>query len=121
MTEEEDRMKANFEDELKIRSDGRWLEACGPLDWGDTDEPTPANKVIVAVRVVDQNGIEAHGTSDVCGTSEMEWMVYLRPAPGQKFQVGPAEGIATLTVTEPLSTPNPKTLAWRQSVQLVSA
>jgi hypothetical protein len=114
-------MKANFDtDPLKIRSDGRWLEACGPLDWADVNEPTPADKVIVAVRIV-QNDVEAQGISHVCDTSQPEWMIYLRPAPGQKFQPGPAHGTAMLTVTDPLSRPDPKTVGWQQDVTLVNA
>jgi hypothetical protein len=113
-------MKANFDnDPLKIRSDGRWLEACGPLQWGNTTGPEPADKVLLAVRVV-QDGVEAHGVSDVCDKPQSEWMIYLRPAPGAKFQPGPAEATGMLTVTEPNSEP-PRTFGWQQHVELIAA
>ena len=110
-------MFANFENDQKLKADGRWLEACGPLLWGDPRGPEPADKVIVAVTVT-QNGVVASGTSHECGTSEKEWMIYIRPAPGQKFRAGKANGTAMLTVTGPLSDP-PKTLPWQQQVTLV--
>jgi hypothetical protein len=51
-----------------------------------------------------------------------EWMIYLRPPPGQKFNPGPALAIGTLTVTEPApGSTGPGTFSWHESPQLQHA
>jgi hypothetical protein len=114
-------MRSNFENPLKLKSDGRWLEACGPFDWRSSAGP-PASKVIVTVRITSQNGVLGQGTSHECDTSMDEWMIYLRPPPGQKFNPGPALAIGTLTVTEPApGSTGPGTFSWHESPQLQHA
>lgn len=110
-------MKANFDPDLKFRSDGRWLEACGPLIWIDPGG-LQGDKVVVAVRI-NQNGVIAHGISDEFDKTITDWMIMIRPAPGQKFQTGTAQGVGVLTVTHPPpgSTP-PGTFSWHDSPQL---
>jgi hypothetical protein len=93
-------MKANFQDQLKIAASGRKLEACGPLDWNDLSGPQNVNKVIVTVTIT-QAGVLAEGTSGELDNAVQEWMIDLRPGPGQKFQPGPAQASGTLTVTDP--------------------
>jgi hypothetical protein len=115
-------MRAKFDDKLNFRADGRWLEACGPLDWKDPLGPQNANKVIVTVRIT-QNGVVAQGTSDEFDRPEGEWMIFVRPGPGQKFQAGPAQAIGTLTVTEtdpshPSDPNGPLTFSWEGSPTL---
>lgn len=112
-------MKANFDDELNLKANGRSLEACGPLDWTSQEGPRGADKVKVTAKVTDQNGVMAEGTSDQCDTSMDEWMIQLRPDHGQKFQPGPAEASGTLTVTHPPpSGAGSGTFTWQQSLQL---
>jgi hypothetical protein len=93
-------MKANFDDQLKIAASGRKLEACGTLDWKDLGGPQNVNKVIVTVTIT-QAGVSAGGTSREFSNPIREWMIDLRPGPGQKFQPGPAEAKGTLTVADP--------------------
>lgn len=112
-------MRSNFDDGLNLKADGRGLEACGRLDWTSPDGPQGADKVTVTAKVTDQNGVMAEGTSDECGNSVTEWMVHLRPGPGQKFQPGPAQASGTLTVTHPPpASTGSATFTWQQSVQL---
>ena len=112
-------MKANFDNELKLKANGRSLEACGPLLWVSPDGPQGADKVIVTAQVTDQNGVVAEGTSDQCDTSMDEWMVQLRPDHGGKFQPGPAKASGTLTVTHPPpSGTGSATFTWQQSLEL---
>lgn len=112
-------MKAKFDDQLTLKAAGQWLEACGPLEWNARGGPTDAKKVIVTVRIA-QNDVVAQGTSADFDNSQTEWMVYVRPGHGQQFQAGPAEGIGTLTVTDPSATGTnrPKTFSWRGSPTL---
>ena len=95
-------MKANFDDELKIAASGRKLEACGPLAWTDPGGPQNVNKVIVTVTIT-QGDVSAQGTSGEFDNPVPEWMIDLRPGPGQKFQPGPAQAKGTFTVADPTS------------------
>lgn len=92
-------MKARFDDQMKISAAGRKLQACGPLDWNDPGGPQNANKITVTVTIT-QGGVTATKTSGEFARPTAEWMVDLRPGPGQKFGVGPAQATGTLTVTE---------------------
>src|SRR5689334_9052895 len=116
-------MKPRFEDDLELKSAGRWLEVCGPLGWDDPDGPQGANKVIVTVRIT-QDGVVAQGTSEEFDRGEPEWMVYVRPAPGQKFHGGGAQGLGMLTVTDPPTAPSgggPPIFSWQGTPTLAFA
>jgi hypothetical protein len=88
-------MKARFDDQLKLAADGRKLEACGELDWDEIQ----SNKVTATVTIT-QAGVAAAGTSAVLDRGAPEWMVNLRPQPGQKFQAGQAQANGVLTFTD---------------------
>jgi hypothetical protein len=94
-------VKTRFDDKLQLKSNGRHLEACGPLEW-DASEGPPGNDVVVTVTVT-QDHVLAQGTSTVCTRPSAEWMIELRPQPGEKFKAGPAHAIGTLTVTDLLA------------------
>ena len=87
-------MKTNFDDQLKISADGRRLEACGELEW---DDPT-SNEIVVTVTIT-QGAVVATKRSNPFVRPAAEWMVDLRPGPGQKFQEGPAQATGVLRVT----------------------
>jgi hypothetical protein len=92
-------VKTRFDDKLQLKSAGRHLQACGPLEWDVTDGP-PGNGVTITVTVT-QGNVLAQGTSTPCTRPAAEWMIELRPGPGEKFDAGPAHAIGTLTVTDP--------------------
>lgn len=94
-------MKTRFDEKLQLKSDGRHLEACGPLEWDAPDGPS-GNGVTVRVTVT-QGNVLAEGKSSVCSRPTEEWMIELRPQPGEKFEAGPAHATGTLTVTDPNS------------------
>ena len=89
-------MKARFDSPLQLTANGRKLKACGELDWNDPD----SNTVIVTITVT-QGGVVAAGTSPPFARGTAEWMVDLRPNPGQKFQDGQADANGMLTITDP--------------------
>jgi hypothetical protein len=110
-------MFGNVEDPLEFRSAGRWLELCGPLLWGDPRGPEPANRATVAATVTQKlngNTVEAQGMATF-NTNDDEWMINVRPAPGDRFEAGPATVLAHATVTDPASF---GTVDWDAAVQL---
>ena len=116
-------MKPRFDNDLELKSAGRWLEVCGPLEWNDADGPQGANKVIVTVRI-SQDGVVAQGTSEEFDRNEPEWMVYVRPGPVQKFHSGRAQALGTLTVTDPPTDPSrgaPPIFSWQGTPTLAFA
>jgi hypothetical protein len=94
-------MKAKFDTKMQIKSDGRKLEACGPLDWGEQGG-LQAQKVIVDARIT-QGNVIAQGTTHECDDSLAEWMVDLKPPPGKKFQEGTAHFDGVLMAIDPQS------------------
>src|SRR5262249_23325512 len=115
-------MKPRFDDTLELKSAGRWLEVCGDLGWDDPGGPQGANKVIVTVRI-SQAGVVAQGTSEEFDRNEAEWMVYVRPGAGQKFDGGQADALATLTVPDPPTGPvsGGPPFSWQATPTLVFA
>jgi hypothetical protein len=110
-------MFGNIEDPLEFRPGGRWLELCGPLLWGDARGPEPANRVTVAAMVtqtLNGNTVEAQGMASF-NTDDDEWMINVRPGPGETFGAGPAQVTARATVTDPASF---GTVGWTEAVQL---
>lgn len=110
-------MFGNVEETLEFRSAGRWLELCGPLIWGDPQGPEPANRATVAATVtqtLNGNTVEAQGMATFT-TDDDEWMINVRPGPGDKFDVGQADVEVHAVVTDPLPL---RSVDWDRTVEL---
>jgi hypothetical protein len=96
-------MKAKFDQKMQLKSDGRKLNACGELDWKNTDvDGLEASKVIVQATIT-QGNVIAQGRTHECDDSIAEWMVDLKPPHGQKFQEGNAHFDGVLVAIDPQS------------------
>jgi hypothetical protein len=114
-------MKPNFEPTLQYRSDGRWLEVCGDLNWAIPPPPKnqDAQKVRITATVIQDDTVIAHGTSqDEFVRGEPEWMFHIRPDAGGKFTQKPAQASGVMIVTDPPGLPG---FAWTMQVMLQPA
>jgi hypothetical protein len=108
-------MKAKFDTKMQIKSDGRKLKACGPLNWDNTDpDGLDATQVIVHATIT-QGAVVAEGTTHECTSTLSEWMVDIMPAHGQKFHEGDADFNGVLTAIDPQSN---QTWKWDGNITL---